>query len=116
MRKGVLNVIDFRVKANHGWYEEERILGGEYRVDVMICLNMDSMITDINQTVNYEAIIVLINKVMSETFKLIETAATALFEALEQRFTNMDSFSVTLTKLDVPINGLDSTSFTVSSS
>ena len=115
MQKGVLKVIDFRIWANHGWYEEERILGGEYRIDVTIELNVDSTITEISQTANYELVIIEIRRIMEGTFKLIETTTSALYEAIESRFTNIASLKVELTKMNVPIKDLSATSFSLSS-
>ncbi len=114
MRIGVLEITDFRVWAYLGWYEEERIIGGEYRIDVKFELPVDSDMLEIDKTVNYETAIDLIKNVMSAKFKLIESASTAIYDSLLKAFPLTKSINVRLTKLKVPVNGLESTSFTVS--
>jgi len=114
MRIGVLEITDLRIWAYHGWYEEERIIGGEYRIDVKFELPVDSEMLEIDKTVNYETAVDLIKNVMSAEFKLIESASTAIHDSLLKAFPVAKSLNVQLTKLKVPINGLHSTSFTVS--
>ena len=112
---GVLKVNDLRVWANHGWYEEERLIGGEYRIDVTMSVEISDAHTDLSDTVDYQDVVDLTNDIMRQTFKLIEDSCLAIFNALLTKLDKIKALEVTVTKLNIPINNLQSTSFTVKS-
>ncbi len=110
-----LNINDFRIWAYHGWFEEERIIGGEYRIDVSLDLNLPESNIQLTDTVDYQDVINIIKKVMSKEFKLIEDSCQVIHQTIIDSFKNLNGLRVTITKINIPINQLFSTSFTVSS-
>jgi 7,8-dihydroneopterin aldolase/epimerase/oxygenase len=114
--EGVLKISDLRVWAYHGWYEEERTIGGEYRIDIEIGVELLSTSLQLSDTVDYQDVVDLTTEVMKQEFKLIEASCQAIFKALTALSSNIKTLQVTVTKMNIPINNLNSTSFTLQSS
>ncbi len=110
----ILSINKVKVKANHGWYETERKIGGMYLISVRIFSynNVKEQLEDIEDTVNYEEIHTVITTVMKREYKLIETCCKALWKELKP-LSDADVWEVTLEKEDVPIKHVGSTSFVI---
>lgn len=111
----VLQINDLRVWANHGWYAEERLIGGEYRIDVVMELNLPNRKLELADTIDYEVVVNRIHKVMKKEFKLIEESCREIFNVISSDFENIVSLHVTIEKVNIPINNLYSTSFSIKS-
>jgi dihydroneopterin aldolase len=112
---GTLHINDYRVWAYHGWYEEERMLGAEYRIDVHCDVELPDSKVLLSDTVDYQQVVDIINIEMKKEHHLIETAASGIFNVIKQTFSTIRKLDVTVTKLNIPINNLSSTAFTISS-
>lgn len=112
---GKLRVDDLRVWAYHGWYEEERKLGAEYRIDVEAGVVLPGEGIGLEDTVDYQRVVELVKQTMEEEYKLIEESCAAIFSRIQSEFTGISSLWVKVTKLNIPINNLASTSFTIQS-
>lgn len=111
--KKILQVHNFRVKAPLGFYEEERILGTELRFDLKFCFRNTQSIEHLDQTIDYEEVCAIIRRQMKNEYQLIERAAEDVYKEIENRFGNLARIELILSKLNPPINGLGSTSFTI---
>lgn len=93
--------------AHHGYYEEERKVGNKYTVDVAVCLEATSFSDDdIDRTVNYEEIYLIVSTVMSVSTKLLETLASAIGTELLKQFPSIMEVSTTVSKHNPPIKGI----------
>jgi len=110
----ILSISNVRVKAYHGWYEAERKIGGMYCISVKAHKEAPKECTfsDMDDSINYEGIHSMILAVMKKEFKLIEHCCKSLFDGLKEIDNNV-KWEVTLTKEDVPIKHVGSTSFTI---
>ena len=110
-----LSVENIRLRAKHGWYEEERILGGWYRIDVHFQRKVgeEQSFDDLSSTVNYELIQERVRAVMAQEHSLIEHACKAVFDSLRQ-LSGDGRWSVELTKEHPPIAHMGETKFKVS--
>ena len=113
--QATLKINDLQIWAHHGWYAEERIIGGLFRVDVIIGLDLVSTSLQLSDTVDYQDVVDLTSEVMKNEYKLIEESCHAIYEAIGTLSQKIKSLEVTVTKLNIPINNLDSTSFTLKS-
>ena len=92
--------------AYHGCLEEEARIGGRYRVDLSIRMNMDRAIKsdELSGTVDY----VIANKVVREQMairsKLIEHVAGRILMAMHRTFPGEKTITVTVTKFNPPVN------------
>lgn len=86
-----------------GYYEEERILGNEFFVDVYVFFpfqNPDS--EDLENTVNYEELFQLVNTVMKKERKLLESAAEEILLGIREKYLFVDEARVAIHKLTPP--------------
>jgi dihydroneopterin aldolase len=69
-------IVGAEFHAYHGYYEEERLSGNTFLVDVEVTLqSFDFTEDDIDDTVNYESIYTITKAEMAKTQKLLETVA-----------------------------------------
>ena len=111
----VLQINDLRVWANHGWYPEERKIGGEYRIDVTMGLKLPEKSLELTDTVDYQIVVEHIHEVMRREFRLIEESGREIYKTIHTNFSNVTSLQVSIEKLNIPINNLYSTSFSITS-
>ena len=92
--------------AYHGYYEEERIVGNPFIVDVYVDLNsFDSRDDNITDTVNYEHIYKVVKSHMEHKYKLLETIALNIGEELKSRFPFVNSIKVRVSKIAPQLGG-----------
>ena len=94
--------------ARHGYYEEERVIGNKYSVDVTIDLDISEAAEEdkLEGTVNYERVYEIVQNVMSIDANLLEHLAGKLIKAIRDNFDNIDRVKVKVSKYNPPIKGL----------
>ena len=72
--------------ARHGYYEEERIIGNKYSVDIVLDLDFTSAALDdkLEGTVDYEKVYEIVQEVMSIDAKLLEHLAGKMIKAIKE--------------------------------
>ncbi len=93
--------------AHHGVYEEERILGGEYLVDVYIVADTGAAAAedDLNKTVNYELIHTICDIEMGKASDLIENVLERIMMRIKENVNIIQQLTVKVTKLNPPLGG-----------
>ncbi len=91
----------------HGFYEEERILGAKYMIDVYVETNFTkaSAEDDLHGTINYEAIHLTAKSEMKRSVKLLETLATRIANNLKSQFENLIHIKIRVSKINPPLGG-----------
>lgn len=94
--------------ARHGYYEEERVIGNKYSVDVTLTLDFKEAALDdkLEGTVNYEKVYEIIRDVMSIDANLLEHLAGKMIKALKENFHQVSHVAVKVSKYNPPIKGL----------
>lgn len=93
--------------AFHGIYEEEKILGNEYVVNVSVAfVEKDTVIEHIQDTVNYAVIYNIIKKRMSIATPLLETIAMQTGNEIYTIYPHLKSISISIKKMHPPIEGM----------
>ncbi|MEQ9403081.1 MAG: dihydroneopterin aldolase [Cyclobacteriaceae bacterium] len=94
--------------ARHGYYEEERIIGNKYRVDVELDLDFSEATKEdkLEGTVDYERVYEIVRDVMSIDAKLLEHLAGKMIRALKNNFDQINEVEVKISKYNPPIKGL----------
>ncbi|MEP1035131.1 dihydroneopterin aldolase [Ekhidna sp.] len=94
--------------ARHGYYEEERVIGNKYSVDVTLDLDFTEAALDdkLEGTVNYEKVYEIVQDVMSIDANLLEHLAGKMIKALKENFSEIKHVKVTVSKYNPPIKGL----------
>ncbi|MCB9033408.1 MAG: dihydroneopterin aldolase [Chitinophagales bacterium] len=90
--------------AYHGYYEEERKIGGWYEVDVTVVVQQQNTINDkLENTINYEQIYTIVEQAMQESALLIETVASKIKDAIKAL--GVQQIKVTVKKKNPPLSG-----------
>ncbi|MBC6401915.1 MAG: dihydroneopterin aldolase [Ekhidna sp.] len=94
--------------ARHGYYEEERMIGNKYSVDVTLDVDFSEAATDdrLEGTVNYEKVYEIVRDVMSIDANLLEHLAGKMVKVLREVFPEVSHAKVTISKYNPPIKGL----------
>lgn len=91
---------NLRFFANHGWHDEEAVLGNEFEVTLTATFPAKERINSIDDTVDYTKIYTLVKTVFLQREKLLETVAQNIAAAIEKEFTQMGQLQITITKLN----------------
>jgi len=93
--------------AYHGIFEEEKVLGNEYIVDVSMEFHeKEDVISHINDTINYTIVYEIIKKRMSIPTQLLETVVMETGAEIHQEFPYLKSISISIKKLHPPVEGM----------
>lgn len=90
----------------HGLYEEEKIVGGEFVVDVIGKLDSSHHnVSSIKETVNYAEVFEIIKKEMAEPRELLETLTQSIAGKIHDKFSLIKEIEVRVEKKLPPIVG-----------
>ena len=87
--------------AHHGYYEEERLTGQEFILDIYVIVKQgfDLSKDHIQETINYEGIYQLCIDVMKEPKELLETVVYHLRRKMHEKYgSQISHLSIRLTK------------------
>ena len=92
----------------HGLYEEERIAGGDFVVDVWAKFPAeDHVLNSIDETVNYAALFAIIKEEMGQPRQLLETVAQSIAEKIYAKYNVIKEVKIRIEKKKAPIVGLN---------
>ena len=94
-----------RFHACHGVLPQERIVGNDYEVTVVMTVDISRAMEtdDVADTLNYAEAYEVIRNQMTIPSQLLEHVAGRIVKALFQRFENLNAVEVSITKLNPPI-------------
>lgn len=102
----VLTLKGLTYRANHGYYEEERIEGNDFEVDLVFHADLSEAgrLDDLNETIDYQKAEEQVRTVMEgPSVKLIETLAHRIGEELFRNFETVQKLEVKVRKLHPPL-------------
>ena len=107
MSIGEIHINDLRFRSHHGCMEEEARIGGDYRVDVIIQMDLNhaAQTDDLSATADYCDDHRIVAKEMAIRSKLIEHVAQRIVNGLRAQWPAAHQFEVKLTKFAPPIGG-----------
>jgi len=92
--------------ANHGYYDEEQIIGNHYVLDVFIGIDFtDHLDDDLNKTINYETVFLICKQVMAQPARLLETILNNIADKLKLHFKNIRTLKIKIQKIGPPLGG-----------
>lgn len=103
---GQISIEGMQFYAYHGVYEEERVIGNTFIVDVFINTDLSGAAAedDIEDTINYETIYQICQAEMKRTVQLIETLIENIINRLKHQFETMQAIHIRVQK-NRPIPG-----------
>ena len=91
--------------AFHGLYEEERLLGNKFIVNVDVDFTSAQTITSIAETIDYTAIYEIVKKRMLLPTELIEVVAEEIISAVHLQFPQVQNVKISIQKSSPPVIG-----------
>lgn len=96
--------------AHHGVLEQERQVGGHFRVTLRLSIKAQAAAVEHDQlsgTINYAEAYELVRQVMEQPSQLLEHVAGRILTACFERFSQLLEAEVEISKLIPPISGFD---------
>jgi dihydroneopterin aldolase len=91
--------------AYHGLYQEERVLGADFIVDIMIDYQPTNKIVQfIDETIDYSKVYEMIALKMKKPTELLETIATEFCFQLMDKYQSIQLVQFSIKKLHPPIH------------
>ncbi|MDR0207258.1 MAG: dihydroneopterin aldolase [Bacteroidales bacterium] len=94
--------------AHHGCFEEERLVGTHFKVDVVFDCDTSraAQTDDLFHTINYQTVYSAIAEIMQHPVNLLETLCYRILSALTQKFPEMINPKVTVYKINPSLGGI----------
>lgn len=89
--------------AKHGLHEEEKLIGGEFLVNLSAGYHAGNIINTINDTVDYVAVYEMVKDQMSKPTPLLETIAMEISSQILAQFSIVQEVHISIKKLHPPI-------------
>jgi len=103
----IIRLNQIRLFGNHGCLHEEKLIGGNYEVDVEMHTDFHEAAEhdDLSKTIDY----VIVNKIVEEEMairsKLIEQVAWRIGKRLKRELPRLEKAVIEVKKINPPING-----------
>ena len=108
MASFTISLNKLRFFANHGVFEEERLTGNEFEVNISLRVKAPKeTVRTISETINYAEVYSIVQNIFANREELLETIAMNIAKAVKDKFPALKQVSITISKLHPPI-----TSFT----
>ena len=103
--KGYILLSDLRFHAFHGVLPQERLVGGNFVVDLRVGYPLAQAMTfdQVDDTLNYASLYALVEREMQQPSSLLEHVAGRIAQAIAKTFPQALSIDLTLTKQNPPI-------------
>lgn len=94
-----------RFHAFHVVLPQERVVGGDYEVDLRVGYPLAKALTSdqVEDTLNYASLYSLVEREMKQPSSLLEHVSGRIAEAVSKAFPKVLSIDLTLTKLNPPM-------------
>jgi len=90
--------------AHHGYYGEEKILGGTFEVNAVVQHSSYEMpVKHMHDTIDYTAVYAIIRQRMEKPAALLETLATTIAQEILTKFSQAEEVSINIKKINPPI-------------
>lgn len=104
------------VRAYHGCYDLEQMVGNRFRVDMVIRTPLGDLpqSDDVMKAVNYLTVYEIVERTMQHTQRTIEAAASNIIVAVKEAFPQIVEVECTVAKIAPPLGGkIDKVSVTL---
>ena len=104
--KATVKVENLKIYAFHGCMEEEKVIGGDYVVDICaVCsVGKKAFGDEIKGTVDYVDLARIAKREMSIRSKLLEAVVNRIISSCFNEISVLEQISVTVSKINPPIN------------
>lgn len=118
MSKAVISIEGLRIRANHGVFSQETLVGNVFEVSLRLSYppaNEAMADDDLGHSLNYAEVIEIVKREMAMPSKLLEHVVGRIRAAILEAYPAIDGGEITVRKLTPPVSAqLDSVGFTYS--
>jgi dihydroneopterin aldolase len=102
---GLIQLEGMEFFAHHGWYEEEKIVGNHFYVDLSFETDLSNaaQTDNIQDTVDYQNAFQIVKEQMSVRSNLIEHIARRILDALYQEMEGISNVTIKVSKKNPPV-------------
>jgi 7,8-dihydroneopterin aldolase/epimerase/oxygenase len=114
---GIIEIEEMEFYAYHGHYEEERVVGNRFLLDLRIEGDCDKAAQSdrIHDALNYQVAYKIIREQMQEKSHLLENIAKRILDALYENLEGIKKATIKVRKMNPPMGGqIKSVSVTMS--
>ncbi len=103
----IIEIEEMEFYAYHGHYEEERIVGNRFVLDLVIEGDCDTAAKSdsIKDALNYQTAYKVIREQMKQKSHLLENIAQRILDALFENIKNIKKASIKVRKMNPPMGG-----------
>lgn len=103
----IISIEGMEFHAFIGCFEEEKIIGTRFLVDLYLSINAEKAMQsdELKDTVNYQAVYLLIKEQMNKKMNLLEHAMLNIQNAVLQKFPEIISLRCKIRKMNPPLGG-----------
>jgi len=103
----IIEIENMEFYAYHGHYEEERVIGNRFLLDLRIEAKCDAAANsdNIKDAVNYQTAYKVIKEQMMQKSHLLENIAKRILDALYENLTGIEKASIKVRKMNPPMGG-----------
>lgn len=103
----VISIEGMEFFAYHGCFTEEQLIGTKFNVDVFLTVDTTKaeLSDNLDDTVNYQEIFLLIKKEMETSSKLLEHVGHRILEKLKNKYPQVEKATLKIRKMNPPLGG-----------
>lgn len=103
----IISIEGMEFHAYIGCFDEEKIIGTRFIVDLYLSVDAKKAMQsdDLKDTVNYQAVYLLIKEQMNKKINLLEHAVANIQDAVLQKFPEITSLRCKIRKMNPPLGG-----------
>lgn len=100
-----IELLNLWFRARHGLYEEEKVLGGDFKLDVELYYLPRTIPRHIHETIDYSEVYALIQRHMAKPEPLLETLVITIGDDILRSFALAEEVNISIRKINPPIIG-----------
>jgi len=102
--KWAIELNKLRFHSGHGVYEQEKLTGNIFEVDLVIHFKASGPVLDLCDTINYADAFAVVKNHMDQPVQLLETLAERVLDDIGAMDQRIQSVVIRITKCDPPIS------------
>jgi len=103
----IIGLEGMRFNGPHGYYPEEEVIGNDFLIDIYISVSTRRAVMDddLNETVNYETVYLMVQSEMKKSTQLIETLADRIVFRVNDFYEHINGVKLIIRKLSPALGG-----------
>ncbi len=103
----IISIEGMEFFAYHGCFKEEQLIGTKFNIDIFLTVDISQAeeSDNLEDTVNYQEVFLLVKKEMAITSKLLEHVGHRILNSLKEKFPQVKEAELKIRKMNPPLGG-----------